>query len=164
MSDPGFADVTVHPRFEFGWNKLQTIIEAGVTIIVIAGGLGIFGGGPFSQVSVEIPGSRDVLTYDRFARRTVKNGLTVDVREPAAQPWIDVTLPQSFLERNEITGTSPRSSRAVADGGGVTYRFDLGPGHTGEIVLFLKPGSFGWTKAQTDIDGSRVVLNQFVWP
>jgi hypothetical protein len=164
MSDVDFADVTPHQRFERGWNRLQTIIEIIVALIVFAGLLGLFGDGPLSTARTRFKDQPITIDYDRMLRRTVQSEMTIALTRPIASPTLTIELPNSFLRGMDIVSTSPRSSAMRAETDGVSYVFDLGDAREGEIILSMKPRLFGPLRSTIKALGSDITLDQFVFP
>ena len=169
MKPTDFAFVEPHERFERGWNRLQLCTEIGVTIIVCAGLVGVFGSGPISSFRGRFKGIPVTLTYERLLRRTVQSEIVLAIDGPLGRPTaegsvVDVTLPSAFTHLFDVVTTSPRSLTMRADADGVTYAFALGPARRGEIVFAAKPRSSGFIDATVTVDGTKAALRQFVFP
>ena len=164
MNEPPFALVKTNPRFELGWNRLQGIVEIGVAIVVAAGLLGLFGTGPLSSGTVQVPGRSIRIDYQRILRKSVQTDITIALTRPVEGPQFSLELPATFLRDMDIVTTSPRSSAMRADADGVTYVFDLGATRMGEITLSMKPKGFGLVSSPFVANGTRVALQQFIFP
>ena len=169
MKASDFAFIEPHERFERGWNRLQQGIEIGVAVVVCAGLAGLFGSGPVSSYSGRFQSIPVRLTYERLLRRTVQSEVVLNIDGPIGKPTlggsvVEVTLPTVFTHHFDVVSTSPRSLTMRADAEGVTYTFELGPAHKGEIIFTAKPRSPGLVDASIIVDGARQPLRQFVYP
>lgn len=162
MDDGPFAQVKTNPRFELGWNRLQTAIEIFVGLVVAAGLLGLFGTGLISATKVAAPGGITI-RYDRILRRTVQTEATIDFARSGGDQ-LTVEIPSSFVREMDIVSTSPRSATMKVTSDGVAYVFDTGNAPRGEITLSMKPRSFGLFDSRFRVGGTAVALRQLVWP
>ena len=164
MSEPDFADVLPHQRFERGWNRLQNSIEILVAVIVVAGFLGLFGTGPLSSTETTVEERPITIKYDRILRRTLQSELTLVVTSPIADRVLEIEIPNSFLQDIDIASTSPRSSAMRTERDGVVYAFDIGTTRAGQIVFSLKPRTTGFMNSSLQVLGTTVSLRQLVLP
>ena len=164
MSEPAYAQVKTSQPFELGWNRLQSIIEIFVAVIVVTGLVGVFGSGPLSTAQTNVPGRSIAVQYQRIERRTVQSDVTVTFAGALPRNQLAVELPTSFQREMDIISTSPRSSEMRVSSRGVVYLFATGDADKGEITLSMKPKTAGLFVSQFFLDGSAVTLRQLVWP
>ena len=163
MSGPHYAAIKSNPRFELGWNRLQSAIEIFVTFVVVAGLLGLFGTGLLSDTEVAGPTGAMSVRYARILRRTVQSDVTISFSH-AVGDTLAVEMPKSFIREMDIVTTSPRSATMHLTADGIAYVFDIAGTDHGEITLSMKPKSSGVFQSGFRVGTTDVALRQLVWP
>ena len=164
MPNELFAEVKTYPRFELGWNRLQTAIEILVATVVVAGLLGLFGTGPLSSATTQGSNKDVAIAYERILRRTVQTELSINLTKPAVGSTLEVLMPDAFLNDMSIASSSPRASAMRVEPQGVAYVFDVGAAGTGRITFTLKPKGYGAIASPFVVGGETIVLHQFIFP
>lgn len=146
-------------RFErVGW--------AGLTLVVGAGLLGLFGDGPLSRS--EIDGSAGALTvrYERFIHNDTQT--TLELRATAVRSdgprWISVSA--DYASRVRIERVMPEPERTVVTDKAVRFGFDPEQaGERGVVTIVLTPLRAGVLRAEIGVaDGPPVSFTQLVYP
>jgi hypothetical protein len=76
-----------------------------LTLFVIAGAAGLFGDGPLSQAVVT--SGAVTVTFDRFARQTLRTALEIAADAPASGAPIEIRVSREFLGAIDVLETRP---------------------------------------------------------
>lgn len=146
-------------RFErIGW--------AGLTLFVLAGLVGAFGGGSLSRAEARDPFSGLEVRFERFARADTSTKL--EVRTKAAQQpellWIH--LSKDYFDRMRIDRIVPEPERTLVAEDGVRFGFDANQaGEHGLIIFSLTPVQFGPLRGVLQLgSGPAVEFAQIIYP
>ena len=134
---------------------------------LLAGLLGLFGGGPLAHATARAGGVPVSLDYDRFIRFGSPNELrlTLDPSaiggDGAARLW----LPHRYLDRVEIDRITPEPENTSGGATGVMYEFLVTPGQPAVISMMVKAEHAGPLQGEVLLPDRRgVTFSQFVYP
>lgn len=158
-------------RVEWRLSRLGWII---MTLVVLAGLVGVFGDGPLSEARSTSSNGRLELTYSRIIRNQGLNQLEVRWDQDAEEPT-RLRISQDFLVSNQLVAINPPPTTSFAQGGDMIYEFPSpGPrGHASEqhsvgslkVRIDLRPtGGPGTRHATISVDESFVHISQFAFP
>lgn len=146
-------------RFErIGW--------AGLTLFVLAGLLGAFGGGSLSRAEARDASGRLAVRFERFARADTST--TLEIRVVAAQQgeplWLN--LSKNYFDAARIDRIVPEPERTVVTQDAVRFGFDPNQaGESGLIIVTLTPVQFGRIQGSLGLaSGPAVQFVQIVYP
>jgi hypothetical protein len=154
------GDLQIDQSLEFQqrFHRVQKVLWRLLALLPILAVAGLFGGGVFSSVTTGDPGAR--VTYDRFARLTVKTRLSVTVgggRRPV------VSLDRTLLNAYDLTEIRPQPSRTVVSADRTSFSFSALPG--AQVSLSLQPRRLGSVRGAVSVAGARPVrVHQFIYP
>lgn len=116
LRPPPGIKVETAPSFDRNWYRVQTGLQFLLTLIVLAGLAGLFGGGWLSSKVVSV--GRFKITYDRFARKTVPLRIVVRTVAASSEGSLDLTLGTDLTDKVAIIRTIPTavSSKETDDG------------------------------------------------
>ena len=136
-----------------------------VALFVLAGVLGVFGGGPLSRSVKEEGGLR--VEYERFLRAHAPTRLVIVADNGhAADGSLKLWLGQDLLRRVQIDHImpAPRSAQAGGDGVLLTFLADK-DAETARVDFFLQPRDMGRFEGTFGIvDGPRITISGFSFP
>ena len=144
------------------WQRAAWMVMA---VLVLAGILGLFGGGPFGRGSMTDPSGSLRVEYDRFGRREVESSLEVEVcsaRAGLTQLW----LSRDYVERAGVQQVSPTPDREVATPEGITYAVATeSNGLPIRVTFRLNPARPGLLRGRVRVgDGPLLQFNEFLFP
>lgn len=146
-------------RFErVGW--------AALTLFVLAGLLGTFGGGTLSQAELSDASRRLTVRFERFARADAPT--KVEIRMVAAQQspvlWID--LSKDYFDASSIDSIVPEPELTVVTGNTIRFGFDPHKtGYGGMILITLKPAQIGRVRGSLGVVGGPTLkFTQIIYP
>jgi hypothetical protein len=168
---PRLDGLQIEEDFEFqrrSWRVQRVAWLAG--LLLLAGAmLGLFGSGPLSRATVDVPGLMRV-EYQRFARYETPETLTIHLL-PAATGGssVQVGLDRQYLDRSKVDSIVPPPQRVRAADDRLVYEFDVArPGGALTVALVLEPQRIGWARGRITLErGSapgQVTFGQFVYP
>lgn len=139
---------------------------AGLSLFVLAGLLGAFGGGSASQADARDMSGRLTVRFERFAR--VDTPTTLEVRVTGAQQrdllWLH--LSKVYLDQARIDRIMPEPERILVAEDMVRFGFD--PSQAGEhalIIINLTPTQFGQLRGSLALaDGTVADFTQIIYP
>lgn len=131
--------------------------------IILAGILGLFGGGAFGRTTVEQAGMR--VEYERFCR--LASPTTVDVRiEASSEGEARIWVARGYIDRAGIERVEPTPARVESSDDGLTYVVTATtPGKPTRVRFHLRPDRPGPLGGRIRAEGGVVLeFNQFVHP
>lgn len=141
------------------WQVLRVMLWV-MPLIILATLAGAFGnGGPLSRREAQAGTLR--VAYEALARRESATEVVIDAAASG-----ELTISRSLLDAFRLERVVPQPREMAATGDRVVLRFaDTGTGEAFHATLVLVPVASGkhsgWIAAA---DGSRVPLQQFVYP
>jgi hypothetical protein len=134
-------------------------------LIIIAGVLGLFGGGVFSKATVGAGGL--TAEYERFCRRSAEQELRLEVA-PEEQRGGEavVVFDREYLEAMELVDVlpEPRASTSGADEVRLTFAA-ASPGAPIHVRVLSRPREVGRLHGRVGVEGgSAVELHHFTYP
>lgn len=151
---------TVERDFSFlkkEWPALR-VAWAVLALFVLAGFLGLFGGGIFSNRVTDTPLGR--IEYERFLRHSTASRIVIESMQPLRDS--SIYLNRSYLKQVRIDQIDPRPVSTELHGERIRFKFSTGS--SGPIILHIIPyqGS-GSQVLEVGWDGRNEVLNQFIY-
>lgn len=157
-------DLNDSPRFEDNWAKVKAVLIVVLALFVAGGLAGVFGRGPLSRASAQLPASGAQVSWERFARNHTAGEISVEFTSPGPSPAAEIAFDRPLLDHVKITTTQPRAAIERANGAGAVYGFQMGPGGRGKVVFSVEPSKSGPADGAITVNGERLPLNIFVWP
>jgi hypothetical protein len=145
----------------------QRIAWAILTLLMVAAFFGLFGRGPLSHSTVDIPSVLQV-QYNRFARYQGSEDIHVHLRPDITgdNGTIALWISEPFGNSVQIQQISPQPVAVKDSGNGQVYVFSLFGKNTGlDAHFYYKPNSVGRMPLKLGIVGGKTVhFMQFVYP
>lgn len=111
-------DLERDDRFTANERRVHRAAVALMTLLVLAGALGVFGVGPLATVTRRGPGF--TVTYDRFTRNGAPMEVAVDhTGGGTLQVWLDRTV----LDATQVDRVVPTATDEQLTGDGATFTF-----------------------------------------
>jgi hypothetical protein len=155
--------------FQLREARFQRVGSAVLVAFVIAALAGLFGSGPLSDATAEVPGGLRV-EYRRLAQYETPDSLTIrlpaaDATRPERRVWLD----RHYLEDVRVEGVTPLPQRVEATDRGSVYVFPVAPGHPLVVTFQMQPERLGVVRGAVGVDradgeGPSVAFRQLVWP
>lgn len=144
--------------------RAERIAWACFALLILAGLLGLFGGGPLSTATIERGPLR--VAYNRFERFGRPGTLEVQIAPAASSETAEIWLPHAYLQQLEVTSIAPQPREVRDDGEGLIYIFDLSqPGQAARITFHIMPMRPGpLSGAVGSGAGEPARFTQFVYP
>lgn len=158
------TEVEANTGFESQWNRVQTVLQALIGLVVAAGLAGLFGNGWLSSTTQAFAAQPLSVTYQRLLRANAPTDLVLTVERPLAGESLTVQVGAELLAHASIGSTEPRATAVQATPRGVRYRFDLGPDHQGSVTFRLAPRKVGPVEARLAVEGDALALTLFIYP
>ncbi len=127
-------------------------------LFVLAGLLGLFGGGLFSRVTAETP--IGTIRYDRYLRHSTPS--VIIIQSDRRMTDSSVYMNSSYLKKVRIEQIDPRPVSTSLSRNRVRFRFSSPDSH--QIIFHIVPfqGS-GSQVLEVGIAGQKEVFNQFIY-
>ena len=134
-----------------------------MTLVVLAGGAGLFGSGPLSHASVHAPGLD--LEYERFARNGAPGLLRFELAAPG-DGELRLWLGDALSERLRILSVVPEPADVAAGANGTVFTFHVAGANDRVALLFhTQPVRPGRIAGQAGVEGGASVrFEQIVYP
>ena len=135
-------------------------------LVLAAAVAGLVGPGLFSATSASSADGAITVAYDRFAHFHHPTTLDVTLRPASSTNELQVTLPQSYLDRVQLVRVQPEPERQVLTTGGAVLIFARNPtADEVKFVLHIEHEYFGKTTARFELSGHEPVhFTQYVYP
>jgi hypothetical protein len=150
-------------RFErVGW--------AALALILVAGSLGVFGGGVVAAASGRSTDGVAMLQYDRIIRRDAPSTLEVRLSEvPLAATVGDsvvvVSLTEDYFAATDVQRVMPEPMLVRASSGRVEYHLlRLDPSRPMVVRFSVRANAMGTYRAVVGVDGRVLSFRQLVLP
>ena len=163
------GDLEIEQDHEFqrrSW-RLQRAGWMVLTLVLLAGMLGLYGAGPLAHATVGAPGAPLRLEYDRFGRLGAPSMWTALLRPSTGRPGEAILhLDRGFTDHFQIERVQPAPDRTEAGPDHSVYVFRVtGPGEPVRVTFRLKPEQIGpMTGRVREEGGSWLTCTQFVFP
>ena len=140
----------------FGWLLMA--------LLLVAGSLGLFGGGPLAHSSRAADGVR--LEFDRLVRHGVPTELRLSAGSPLAEGGkLRVALDWRFLKAFNIRDIRPTPISSASTGDHLDFEFAAAGGGENYIVFELEPLDAGIRPGEIVVGGETAVeFRQIVFP
>lgn len=153
--------------FERRWWRIQRICWVILSLLLLGGLAGVFGHGPLSKATVNLPGSEVQVHYDWLARRETPSLLELRLGKAAlVSGQIRIRLNRALLDRMQLKQIvpAPLVTEPLADG--ARFIFQTDPTRDSAFILFTEnPASPGVVEAVVAVDGAEPVhFRQFIYP
>ena len=137
-----------------------------MTLLLLAGLLGLAGGsGPFTRTMTG-DGRGFTVEYDRFVRHASRTSLTFrappQVLEGRAAR---ITIDRQYLAANDLQNLVPEPNDTRGRGSDVEFHYDVAPGEGLQVRWSVEPDELGTHTATVRLnDGPAIELEQFTYP
>lgn len=130
-------------------------------VALLAAMTGLFGGGPLSTATKE--GDGWSIEYERFARRTKEQALTI--RAHAQRQTIEIEFAGAILRQSRLESINPEPLSRIATTDGQRLTFAVSGSEPITIVIRFTPESAGQADGSVRIDGGEAKeFSTFVYP
>ena len=167
MQRVGDLEIEQDHDFQRRYWRLQRAGWIALSLVLLAGMLGLFGSGPLAGATVGAPDSPLRLEYDRFGRIDAPSTLTALVRPSTGRPGEAIVhLDRGFTDSFQIERVQPMPERTEAGPDHSVYAFRVtGPGEPVRVTFRLRPEQIGPQTGRARVDGgSWLTFTQFVFP
>jgi hypothetical protein len=139
----------------FGWAAMALLLGAGL--------LGVFGGGPLAGAEATATDGSIAVHYPRFMRNNVSEEMRIEVRARAGGDRVPIAIERAWTEAVQIERVTPLPAEVRSDDEWVTYVFEAAEGRAAVIVDFQArgPGRLG---GRMRVDGEPVRVRALVYP
>lgn len=145
--------IRLHER---GW-VIQKIGWGIILAIMVAGLLGVFGGGVVSKRKVE--SGSVTAEYERFFRYETEMKMVLHSNEHIGS----VSLPQQYIKNFRLVRFEPQPENNYSRGDAVVYNFL--PENNRIVTIYIIPKTYGTIEGVMRINGANnIQLNHFIFP
>lgn len=139
-----------------GW-VIQTIGWIIIITIMVAGALGVFGGGILSK---QRPSSGYIETeFERFFRYESEMKILIESGEHIS----NISLPQQYISSFRIVRFEPQPINNNTSGSDVVFNFL--PANNRLVTIYLVPKAYGNISGTMKVNGTNnIVLHHFIYP
>jgi hypothetical protein len=149
-------DEAIHLH-ERGW-IIQRVGWVCIIGIMVAGILGVFGEGPFSNMKAASGNIK--ATYERFFRYEAEMKINV---ESSSDHISNISFPQHYLKYFKVIRFVPEPEQNITSPTDVIYRFM--PSQNRVVTIYLTPKQRGTIEGEMKINGTdRFLLHHFIYP
>lgn len=153
--------------FERRWWRIQRIGWFVLVLLLIGGVVGLFGHGPLSKATLNVPGSDSRICYERLARRETPSTLELRLGKSAlVSGLVRIRLNQTLVEKMQLKQIVPAPLKAEPLADGVRFIFQTDPTRGSAFIYFIEnPTTPGFVDAEVVIeDAEPVHFRQFIYP
>jgi hypothetical protein len=154
-------------EFQQRWWRLERVVWAVMTLVLIAALAGAFGRGTLARASAGARGGPLWVEYERLARFRTPTTLQVHLGGAALRgPTTSIVLRGDAVGRLPVQRVVPQPVTSVPVSDGTLYTFQLAaPTDSATVRFVLEPGRAGRSRATVAATGApAVALSQFVYP
>jgi hypothetical protein len=151
-------------RREWRVDRVGWVVMA---LVLVAGLLGVWGGGSLGNVTATGSDGRVSVDYDRFVRNLGQSSLIVTFPPGSAeQGVISMRIDQQYLAANEVESTTPQPDSVTAREGRFIFEFSAADDTSLTARFDFRPNSGAGVRTATieSDSGAPVRLWQFVYP
>jgi hypothetical protein len=149
--------------FEKRWRRVQRVLWTVMSLVVVAGLLGLFGRGPLSHGKAI--GRSASAEFERFARFKTPAQITFLVPGGISGSSLDVFVDAPLLESLRIEQTKPQPVDMRAEpGGGATMQFLKSTSAPFTVHFTQEFSKVGPQEGELMVAGEQLQLRQFVYP
>jgi hypothetical protein len=163
----GELEVMQDLEFERRSWRVQAWMRLGLLLLLIAGGIGLFGQGPLAGDVAGEENDPVRVEYARFVRYRSDGRFEVRLRAGAVSGdhvrfWID----RRYIDGIEIEHIVPQPESVEAGPDRYTYVFKLArPGAATKLLFDATPAKYGIRDARAGLEGgTELHFRQMVWP
>ncbi len=159
--------VSEQPSFQVREWRIDRIGWLVMGLIVIAGLLGVWGGGLAGDATVSAGDGSMSVSYDRFVRNLGESTLVAEFPPGSAEEGsVSLALDQAYLTSNEVQSVTPEPDSVTARDGRFVYEFSAAGDAALTVRFDLRPSSGAGVRTATIESGSggQASLWQFVYP
>jgi hypothetical protein len=151
--------------FEHHEWRLQRVLWAGLTLIVLAALVGLVGSGPLSSARQEAPGGSLALEYPRFLRAGIDVPFVLDIAPGAPSDTLKIWFDRDHLEGFEIQEIMPAAVSQHLFENRVVFLFLRDPARPARIILTTRASRAGLRRGRVGIvGGAEVAITEVVYP
>jgi hypothetical protein len=160
--------------FETRWRHIELASHVGMTVVVAAALVGLFGRGPLSHRTHQSNDGRLAVDYEPIARYGTTSQITLHLSSDGAVDGIEgapksgaarVVLNSELVEPMGLQQIIPQPVRSEAVAGGVAFVFSVPAGKERAAVRFvIKPAEVGPVRLNVSQGNSHLAWTQFVSP
>lgn len=146
------------------WQRAGWLV---LTLVLLAGLLGLFGDGPLSRAGAGAPDGPLRVEYDRFGRLLGETELRVQLGAGTARDGtVRLWLERDYLDRMRPRRIAPEPEGVEAGPDRLIYTFRVADaGAPAQIIFTLEPAALGAGGAHLGlVDGPTVRLDQLIYP
>ena len=165
MQRVGSLEIDQDLEFERRQWTVQRVGWVVFLLILIAGLLGLLGGGPLGHADA----SADPLTvgYERFVRKRAPTEIEVQIAPGAASGGeVGVWIERAYLEKFNIEQVIPEPAEMEAAADRIIFHFTVADAEQpSQIVFDLQPSEPGRLETRVGlVDGPEVRFSHFIYP
>jgi len=156
-------------RLETIWKVLQKGLLVLLSLMVVAGLLGLLGRGPLSHAVTPLPAIQGAVRYDHLARNTTSGQSSVEWKSRPAAAQTEISLDRGLPDAVQVTATTPTASAYRITPDGAAWSFAAPPQGAGQIMVnrvtfHIGTSKVGLTRGRLRLLGQDAVLKSFVFP
>ncbi|SFB19519.1 hypothetical protein SAMN05216266_10642 [Amycolatopsis marina] len=155
------------PRFQVREWRIDRGGWVVMFLIVLAGLLGLWGGGPLGEATVSAGDGSMSVSYDRFVRNLGESTLIAEFPPGSAEAdSVSLAVDQAYLTSNQVQSITPEPDTVTARNGRFVYEFPAAADTSLTVRFDLRPSSGAGVRTATIESGSggQARLWQFVYP
>ncbi len=130
-------------------------------MVIAAGIIGVFGGGPVAHRTEGQKGSDAWIEYEKLARRKAPMQLELHWKAPETGVSV-VQIPAHYLKQFQVDAITPQPATVYTRGDKVEFSFE-GTGLI-MVVFHLTPETVGNIAGSLQLPDQTFALNHFIYP
>lgn len=158
--DQGFAGQSA------AW-MLQRCARAAIVLFLMAGVVGVFGGGWVGDARLRDGSGTLTITHARLARLQAPAALSVDIGAAATDTGeVELWVDRAVLDGLQVGSIQPEPASQSMGSGRVSYRFRVSdPGKPVSVTFFVTTCRSGFSRGRIGLaDGPSLTLSRFTFP
>lgn len=159
-------EIQLDPRFQRREWFIQRVGWVVLALIISAALAGLLGPGPLSSTQLHSADGHLTFEYERYLHNAVPSELRIRVDERLTSGGeLRLVLGRSFVDRIQLSGTTPATLREEAAQDEFVYVFGVRPNQPAEIVFDYQMTGYGWVEGQVRVaDDVPLTFTQLVYP
>lgn len=161
------ASVGDDPQFERRWYVFVRLTWVVLALLVLCGGVGLFGKGPLARKTVGTQQDPLYLKYEQYARFQTPSMLRIFIT-PAAKldhDWVSIFISTSLVQTLKTSKLSPQPLTTELVSGGEVLKYMAQPGANVEIDLVQNFRRFGTVRGLISLPGQQdITMRQIIYP